>query len=191
MGKKMMTDRDQQKSLLTGAAANPRDEVGNRKARAGTPGTRPPVKGAKHLGKHLRRCTAGMKGGSLKLLTLLLKKSKPSSKPTEILPKVFTMTSNSHKMRLLRFMVAAALIGDVALASCSSCYNNVWDELQRVGKHEKPETGKKNIMVLYRASKDHHVVEVKITSEFSNGSYGIHAFGPADDNGQYFDYQTA
>merc|ERR1712000_131888 len=60
MGKKMMTDRDQQKSLLTGAAANPRDEVGNRKARAGTPGTRPPVKGAKHLGKHLRRCTAGI-----------------------------------------------------------------------------------------------------------------------------------
>jgi len=45
----MKSDRAQQKSLLMGAAANPRDEVVNQMVHAGKPESKPPVMGAKHL----------------------------------------------------------------------------------------------------------------------------------------------
>jgi len=70
--KAKMTDRDQQKSLLMGAAANPRDEVVNQ-IRAGRPESRPPVMGAKHLGlgKHLFTGMVNLRLGGLTRFMLL------------------------------------------------------------------------------------------------------------------------
>jgi len=123
----MMTDRDQQKSLLTGAAANPRDEVGNRKARAGTPGTRPPAKGAKHLGKHLRcsdrKARAGTPGTrppvkGAKHLGKHLRRCTAGMKKSQV-AKMSKLCSSAKKLQaqgmLKAFLLGTLIIGSVAM----------------------------------------------------------------------------